>query len=233
MTGFVRRPHRGGVVATNKEVFETTSLDPMTINPANRDVFPKTDLLNGYIGNRDVPLCVDLPRKHFLRRGALFRLLGGMGRPTYQSDPADWSNNPDLKRIELNPLSPLYVKLCSRSEQGECTFPSIVKLDENLVYDEAAMLGQEYAVDTLRTIMLKSGLSRPVFYEYIRQPCVELAFFDNAKKVIKGQVLQNYVQKPSMCGNPKLEVATPMCSEAGWREHEEEGKIYCRYQGER
>eukprot|EP00804_Cyclotella_cryptica_P013853 CCRYP_002403-RF/>CCRYP_002403-RF protein AED:0.04 eAED:0.04 QI:361/1/1/1/0.81/0.82/17/505/2306 len=231
-TGFVRSPLRGGVVATNKEVFETTSLDPMTIDPASRDLFPKTDLSNGYIGNRDVPLCVDLPRKHFLRRGAVFRLLGSVGRPTYQFDPADWSTNPDLKRIELDPLSPLFAKLCGRSEEGECTFPSIVKLDENLVYDEAAMSGQEYAVDTLRTVLLKSG-SNPVFYEYIRQPCVELAFFDNAKKVIKGQVLQNYVQKPSMCGNPNLEIATPMCSETSWKERESAGKIYCHYQGER
>ena len=57
--------------------------------------------------------------------------------------------------------------------------------------------------------------------------------FANGKKIIRGQIRRNYVQKPSMCGNPELEAATPMCSEAGWNEREEEGKIYCHYHGER
>jgi hypothetical protein len=231
-TGFVRRPLRGGVVTANREWEETTSLDPMGIDPSGRDVFPKTDLLGDYIGNRIVPLCVDLPKKHFLRKGATYKLLGGTGNPMYQFDPSDWSINPDLKRIELEPSSPLYSKLCS-SSLGQCTFPSTVKIDENLVYDEAAMAGEEYAVDTLRTVMLKNGLSSPIFYEYVRQPCVELAFFENPKKVIKGQIRMNYVQKPSMCGNPHLEVATSMCSEAGWDKREKSGMVYCHYQGER
>ena len=233
-TGFVMRPIRGGAVAGNREMVDTTSLDPMGFNHTARDVFPKTDLTHDYIGNRVAPLCVDLPPKHFLRKGASFRLLGGTGSPQLQHDPSSWSTDPDLKRIELDPSSPLFLKLCDPSPQGgECSFPSTVNLADNLLYEEAAMSGEEYAVDTLRTVVLKKGLSKPVFYEYVRQPCVEFAFFDNAKKVIKGQVRRNYVQKPSMCANSKLAVATAMCSESGWRDREEEGKVFCHYQGER
>ena len=232
-TGFVRRPLRGGVVTASREWFETTSLDPMGIDPAGRDVFPKTDLLGDYIGSRVAPLCVDLPKKHFLRKGATYKLLGGDGNPRFQHDPSDWSTNPDTRRIELGPLSPLYSKLCAPLSDNSCTFPTTVNLNTNLVYDEAAILGDEYAVDTLRTVVIKNGLSRPVYYEYVRQPCVELAFFEGGKKVIKGQIRHNYIQKPSMCGNPRLEVATPMCSRPGWNGREEEGQVHCNYQGER
>lgn len=205
----------------------------MGIDPKGRDVFPKTDLSGDYIGNRAAPLCVDLPSKHFLRKGATYKLLGGTASPVFQNEPNDWSSNPDLKRIDLDPSSPLYVKLCEPDSQGRCSFSSTVKLDSNLIYDEAATYGEEYAVDTLRVVAIKSGTKSPVYYEYVRQPCVELAFFANGKKIIRGQIRRNYVQKPSMCGNPELEAATPMCSEAGWNEREEEGKIYCHYHGER
>jgi hypothetical protein len=189
-------------------------------------------LLGDYIGNRVAPLCVDLPKKHFLRKGATYKLLGGSSSPIYQRDPREWATNPDLRRIELKPSSPLYAKLCEPSSQDQCTFPSTIKLETNLVYDDATRLGEEYLVDTLRTVRIQT-LNGPIYYEYIRQPCVELAFFENGKKVIKGQISRNYVQQPSMCGNPYLESATPMCSETGWNSRESEGQIFCHYQGER
>jgi len=52
------------------------SLDPMRINPDWRDKFPKTNLIGGYIGDR-APLCVDLPPRAFLKKGATYRFLGG------------------------------------------------------------------------------------------------------------------------------------------------------------
>jgi hypothetical protein len=57
----------------------------MNINGRWRDVFPKTDLYGGYIGD-GFPLCVDLPPKHFLRRGATYRLLGSKASPELQQD---------------------------------------------------------------------------------------------------------------------------------------------------
>ena len=68
-----------------------------------------------------------------------------------------------------------------------------------------------------------------------RQPCVESAFYNNGKKLTKDQIWPDqYVIKPGLCGNPKLEVASPMCLGGGWEtEVGSSGKIFCRYQGER
>ena len=46
---------------------EKIRLDPMTVNREKRDVFPKTDLIGGYIGD-GFPLCADLPPKMHLRK---------------------------------------------------------------------------------------------------------------------------------------------------------------------
>lgn len=66
-----------------------------------------------------------------------------------------------------------------------------------------------------------------------RQPCVELSFYNNAKKLTKGQIGNDYIVEPSLCGDPGLEIATPMCLESGWETTSRSGKIYCNYQGER
>lgn len=78
-TGFQRQARRGNVEARVHRV------EPMNINGRWRDVFPKTDLYGGYIGD-GFPLCVDLPPKHFLRRGATYRLLGSKASPELQQD---------------------------------------------------------------------------------------------------------------------------------------------------
>ena len=36
----------------------------------------KIDLDDGYVGDK-YPLCVDQPKYHFLKKGAVYRLLGG------------------------------------------------------------------------------------------------------------------------------------------------------------
>jgi hypothetical protein len=65
--------------------------------------------------------------------------------------------DPDRPMMELLPSSPLFAKLCSQDNNGDCTFPSKVVLEDNLFYDEAAKLGAEYKVDTLRTVHMKIG----------------------------------------------------------------------------
>ena len=73
-TGFDRQSplanmeHYGGNEAPNE-------IDPMQLKASWRDVFPKMDLNDGYIGD-GYPLCVDLPARVYLRRGARFRFLG-------------------------------------------------------------------------------------------------------------------------------------------------------------
>ena len=164
-TGLSTPPARGGVSTASRHSSET--IDPMRIVTSFRDKFPKTNIQGGYIGDR-VALCEDLPDKHFLRRGATYRALGSRPVPEMQWDADTWTENPDFLRLQILPSSPLYAKLCAADDNGECTFPTKVVLDDNLVYGANDMAGAEYAVDTIRTVQLSVGLSTPIYYEYIR-----------------------------------------------------------------
>ena len=62
-TGLTMQEYKRG----NLEDESTDRVDPMTIDREKRDVFPKTDLMGGYIGD-GVPLCADLPAKMHLRK---------------------------------------------------------------------------------------------------------------------------------------------------------------------
>lgn len=217
----------------------------MEIDVNMRDLFPKTDLMNGYIGDR-VPLCVDLPKKHALRKGAVFKLLGSDQRGLAHGDPLEWDSIPDLKRLELSSTSPLFAKLCAEGPGGECTFPSLVELDENLVYNVNDN-HPEFQVDTIRVIKLRKGESGVVNYEYIRQPCVEQSFFNNGKKVfwggingrkeqvsrLDGRTRAPWEMEASMCAHPSTEAASPICSASDWETKASYGFIHCNYHGER
>ena len=74
-TGFEPSYRRGNYEELD---WATTSyLDPLQIKRVeDRDWFPKIDFDSGYIGD-GYPLCSDLPDKHFLKRKATYRLLGG------------------------------------------------------------------------------------------------------------------------------------------------------------
>ena len=173
------------------------------------------------------PLCSDLPSGHALRKGAVWTLLGSNPSPRLQEDPNDWG--PQLKRsLDIDSASPLFHKLCSPTLNGDCAFPASVVLDENLSYDITSSSGIEQVVDTIRTVQIKrSGHAAPVFYEYKRQPCVEHSFFHNGVKLVQANS-QGQPAKSSICGDPRLTIATPMCcSSTGL------GHFYCNYQGER
>ncbi len=228
-TGFEMRDKRGGASASTRH--GERSLDPLYINPETRDHFPKSNLYDGFIGDQ-VALCNDLPDKAFLRKGATFVLLGSDPTPMMLSSDLALEANPDRPKMELLPSSPLFTRLCSQDSNGDCTFPAKVILEDNLLYDEAAKLGIEYKVDTLRTVEMKVGMSHPIYYEYIRQPCVEHSFYSNAKKVIRGQVHEDAVQDNVMCADPTLPVATSMCLESA-SEQSVEGAVHCSYVGER
>ena len=74
-TGFDRTAPRGNIEEAS--LFPTGNrVDPMQIIAEYRDVFPKSSLNGGFIGDGYI-LCEDLPDKSFLKRGAKFRLLGG------------------------------------------------------------------------------------------------------------------------------------------------------------
>ncbi len=64
-----------------------------------------------------------------------------------------------------------------------------------------------------------------------RQPCVELAFYEGGKKLTTGHVWSDHIMDPGQCGNPKLQIAAPMCIDS--ENPTSFGQIYCHYHGER
>lgn len=88
-------------------------LDPLQINDiVAKDWFPKIDLDQGYIGDK-YPLCADLPSKHFLKKNAQYRLLGGDPRPLWIHEENSWGFDEEFERLALDSDSPLYNKLCN------------------------------------------------------------------------------------------------------------------------
>lgn len=143
------------------------------------------------------PLCVKLPPRPFLRKGALYRYRGPNPLPALQTDRTEFgddfmSDGSTVERFELEPAtSKLYKALCGADAEesgtgpsagsGGCQFKSQVTLTENLECD-----GMECRVDTARTVKLnatENGVPYSVYYEYVRPPCVELSYFRDPKTV--------------------------------------------------
>jgi hypothetical protein len=218
-TGFTRDRRHGNY--EDLDWAHQTRLDPMTLSgtaaagPITRDIFPKRGIDGKYIGNR-YPLCTDVPKHPFLRSGAKYKLLGRSSSPKWHNDDPDWDGDDTIKRIVLNPdTSDLYDNLCDLTE-GACNFSSVVTLSTNLACD-----GVECDVDTARVVQVAPG----VFYEYLRQPCVQLAFYEGGKKVFAG-----WNQYMNMCANPKMPVAAPACCRGDTPSY---GYRVCEYSGER
>jgi len=186
-TGFTAQPYRGNVEdATSR----WSKVDPMIISDIRfRDLFPKRGLDGKYVGDR-YPLCEDIPEKAFLRRGAKYKLLGSNPQPKWQKHNAIDLNNPSAKHFALDITSGLYQKLKCQEVEGECVYEPVVVLDEHL-----NCFGNECSVDTVRTVQLPG----PIFYEYIRMPCVTLSFYENAKKLSAGS--QDDVNMCGECSN--------------------------------
>ena len=69
-------------------------LDPPIMCPCPPP--PQIDFDSGYIGD-GFPLCSDLPSKHFLKKNAKYRLLGGDPKPLWHWEDTTWYNNPEIK----------------------------------------------------------------------------------------------------------------------------------------
>ena len=128
---------------------------------------------DGWIGDQH-PLCIDLPKHHFLKMGAKYRFRGGSSLPSSQYMPDSWDGNEEIKRFVLSPDSSLYQKLCNPDVNGDCDYASTITLDENL-----DCTGKECRIDTLVIVQVAPG----AFYEYIRQPCTHLSFYDGMKVI--------------------------------------------------
>jgi len=171
-------------------------VDPMRIEASWRDKFPKTDMTGGYIGD-GYPLCVDLPDKMWLRRGARYRLLGSKYTPELMEDHPSFKNDLTMKHFVLEAGSKLKEALCNADEVGNCQYAMTVTLESNLL-----CTGKECDADTARVVDAGGEL----YYEYISPACVEQAFYRNAKKVIFKDRM-----KDSSCANPLLPYASEAC----------------------
>lgn len=192
-TGFDYQQARGNV---EENSWTGNRHDPMRIQASWRDKFPKSDLSGGYIGD-GYPLCVDLPSKMFLRKGATYRLLGASSTPELMEDDSNFKTDSTIKKFALESSSQLKSKLCNQGTNGSCQFANSVTLDSNL-----ACVGKECNADTLRVVQVIPG----IHYEYVRPPCVEQAFYANAKKVINRERWAD-----SSCANPLLPYASEAC----------------------
>jgi len=215
-TGFERRKKR-----SNVENFvpgpNSNRIDPLMINPEWRDVFPKTDLSGGFLGDK-YPLCEDLPDKMFLRKGARYRLLGSSRVPEYQSKAKPILVGVDPKNLKLKPSSSsLFRELCQSSgtsPTGPCNYANEVVLSNSI---ECA--GNECSIDTVQVV----EVTKNIFYEFIRPPCVEASFFQG------GRVIRHWNGEANICANPALPIAAEACCpiDGGG-----EAKRKCLYTGE-
>lgn len=103
------------------------------------------------------------------------------------------------------------------------TFAREVVLDEHL-----PCAGVECAVDTARVVQLVTNRTNMTWFEYVRPPCVDLAFFNGARQVSARQ------HSDTMCADPREIVGIATCAPPGW------GGItgwksdaICEYYGER
>lgn len=185
-TGFDRVDPRGGI----EQGWSENRLDPMKINADWRDAFPKPNLSGGFIGD-GYPLCQDLAEKSFLKSGAKYRLLGGSPFPELMHDPHQHDDPAmNILHFELNPSSLLYQALSSTNEVS-------IELANDL-----QCFGAECDVDTARVVKVGN-----VFWEFVEQACVQLAFYDNAKII----QLRDNDKLGTMCANPDLAHAREAC----------------------
>ncbi len=175
-------------------------IDPMRIEASWRDKFPKTDMTGGYIGDGH-PLCVDLPDKMWLRKGATYRLLGSKHTPELMEDDPAYKNDLTMKHFVLEAGSNLKEALCNADANGNCQYAMSVTLESSL-----SCTGKECEADTARVVDAGEG----IYYEYISPTCVEQAFYSNAKKIIFKDRM-----KDSSCANPVLAYASEACCSTG------------------
>jgi hypothetical protein len=172
-------------------------MDPMAISGQYRDPFPKLGLYGGFIGD-GYPLCTELPPKHFLKKGATYRLAGSALRTEMEYEPY-YYNMTKAQRFQLDSNSKLYETLCNANNLGKCVYRSNIVLTENL-----DCYGTECAVDNVNMVLLEEDIK----YEYVRQPCVELAFY-NSQELNK---ITSRYYRGAMCLNKNIDdVAMHAC----------------------
>ena len=99
--------------------------------------------------------------------------------------------------------SNLYNDLCGNSAiGGPCNFKPLIQLTNNV-----GCHGVECNLDNVKLVQVQD--SPRVYYEYVRPPCVELAFYNNAQKIASRQ--SNNRNEEAMCANRELDTAMDAC----------------------
>jgi uncharacterized protein (DUF1501 family)/uncharacterized protein (DUF1800 family) len=196
--GYKEQQQRG-----NLERSTQNQVDPLQIDTKVKDFFPKLGLNSKYVGD-GYPLCSNLPEQHFLKKGATYRILGAKSNPDVVFEPTAWSSGTPVKRLSLDFLSSKLAKiLCNEDKvgvSGGCNPQNKVILTENLV-----CTGDECNIYEPQTIEVAEGL----WYEYIRPPCVNQMFFNDAKSIYTIQYKDEF--KQIQCGNPAILDASTFC----------------------
>ena len=170
-TGFKQPGKRGNIEMR----FSGNNIDPMLLDALWRDSLPKLGLDGFYIGD-GLPLCSDLPERHFLRKGATYILLGSDSTARYHSETSNWSTKAGTVRTKLDESnSALYATLCNQDGQsGGCRYSPKVVLKEHL-----DCFGEECEITAPRIVEVGLG----IFYEYVRLPCALQPFFSDGHAV--------------------------------------------------
>ena len=233
-TGFDQQVPRGNLERQYRTPINL--VDPMRVRAQWRDAFPKMDLYHGHIGD-GYPICSDLGDRAFLRAGARYSFLGTDGTPNLQRDDFDAAaaaaSDPARPLLSLSSTdSALFNLLCHKGSGGlppadpssPCTFSADVVLT-----DDVHCHGIECAVDTARVVQVVSAdaAQPPVYYEYVRMPCVELAFF-NQGYLIEGFSRGGSGKWTTQCAQPNVTAAMASCCADGSTEY-----VDCLYSNER
>ena len=243
-TGFDQRPMRTNIEKEGHG--RGNRIDPMQLKAngadTKRDLFPKLDLHDAYLGDQ-YPLCADLPKRHFLSKGARWSYLGSSPTPRLQPETmhsttqtalnalgADWVNQ--VPRVKpSSATSALYSSLCDApSGNSECRFRSEITLPSTLACDTNVLPGHqstsECSIDTVSVVDIFDPIgNRTVFYEYVRPPCVELTYF--AGTVVKAASWLTPNGMP-MCADRSVEAAAAGCCAPG-HGSSAAGKMDCAY----
>ena len=155
-------------------------IDPMTVVSADRDIFPKTSLGTGYLGD-GYPLCNEQPPRAFLLEGAHYHKTGSQSSLP-QTVLYDEMEQAGIIRAHFAPdpaSSKLYAALCSKdSASGKCTFP----MDVNLPATVPCNGKVECNADILHVVKMVEG-DNVEYYKYMEPTCVDFQFFNAGKSM--------------------------------------------------
>ena len=236
-TGFDNQEPRTNLEASGSLRLQgqTNDIDPMRINAKDgRDVFPKLglDLGNGeerkYVGD-GVQLCGQMPTRAFLSKGATYRYLGSDPSPIMaRADVPAHSRHRKSPHLILSPTtSSLYKELCNANPSisgGKCRFRSIVVLQDNLECDGKCLPTRtggdketcECSIDEPRVVRIdasnETGSRKPIYFEYVRKPCVSLAFQSDESLIA---VKDGSPPGAAICADSNLPVAGTACCDQG------------------